>query len=245
MLRSTTVEFSEIVAMSTRIVVLSLAIEILMPTHALFPSPIVLPFATHESTLEIGLGEQGDPYTYAVNYISMLEHVSTHVDAPLHLDPKGSSIDECPLDWFTGKAVCFDLRHISDLGDIDASDLERAQEAAGVEVDAHIVLLCTGFHRRHWPRRSVVTSNPGLTAAATEWLADRGSRVHGVEGPSTDKAGTTGFPSHRVCRERGLVHYEWLVNLEELLGQGEVQFTGLPLKWVGGTGSPVRACAFL
>jgi kynurenine formamidase len=91
--------------------------------------------------------------------------------------------------------------------------------------------------------REVLTSNPGLTAAATRWLADRGSVVHGVEGPSTDKAGTSDYPSHRVCRDRGLIHYEWLVNLEELIGKREIRFTGYPIKWKGGTGSPVRAVA--
>ena len=110
----------------------------------------------------------------------------------------------------------------------------------GVRIDGHIVLLCTGFHARHWPRRESVTMNPGLTAAASHWLSDR-SRVHGVEGPSTDKAGTKAFPNHRVCRDRGMVHYEWLVNLEQLVGQGEFRFTGFPLKWLGGTGSVVVA----
>ena len=101
----------------------------------------------------------------------------------------------------------------------------------------------TGLHNRHWPEKSACTSNPGLTAAATHWLADHGSLVHGVEGPSADTAGTKGFPSHRVCRDRGMVHYEWLCNLEQLVGKGEFQFYGFPLKWVGGTGSPCRAIA--
>ena len=52
--------------------------------------------------------------------------------------------------------------------------------------------------------------------AGLSLIADGGSRVHGVEGPSTDKAGTKEFPNHRVCRDRGMIHYEWLVNLDEL-----------------------------
>ena len=88
-------------------------------------------------------------------------------------------------------------------------------------------------------------SNPGLTAAATHWLADRGSRLHGIEVPSTDRPNDPSFPSHRVCRDRGLSHYEWLCNLEELLGKGEFRFQGLPLKLDKGSGSPVRALAFL
>jgi kynurenine formamidase len=224
---------------------LSLEISNGMPAHALFPSPIILPYVGHEQSKSAGLGGPGDPFTYAVNYISMLEHVGTHVDAPLHIKSGGQSIDQLPLDWFVGRAICLDLRHVPDLGDIDVSDLEAAEEQAGVEISDHIVLLCTGFHARHWPNREVVTNNPGLTAEATHWLADRGSRVHGVEGPSTDKGGTTGFPNHRVCRDRGMIHYEWLVNLEQLLGKGEFWFTGYPLKWLGGTGSPVRAIATL
>ncbi len=105
------------------------------------------------------------------------------------------------------------------------------------------MLLCSGFHARHWPNREVVTHNPGITSRATHWLADRGSRVHGVEGPSTDKGGTTEFPNHRACRDLGLIHYEWLVNLDQLIGKGEFWFAGYPLKWRGGTGSPVRAIA--
>ena len=228
----------------TMLIDLSLEISNGMPAHALFPSPIILPYVTHEQATAAGLGEAGDPFTYSVNYISMLEHVGTHIDAPLHIGAGGASIDTVPLDWFTGKAVCLDLRHIPDLGDIDAVELERAEKKAGVELDGHIVLLCTGFHERHWPNPEVVTRNPGLTKDASHWLADR-SRVHGVEGPSTDKAGTKDFPNHRVCRDRGMVHYEWLVNLEGLLGRGEFQFTGYPLKWRGGTGSPVRAVAEL
>jgi kynurenine formamidase len=224
---------------------LSLEISNGMPAHALFPSPIILPYINHEQSRSAGLGEPGDPFTYAVNYISMLEHVGTHVDAPLHVGAGGPSIDQVPLDWFAGRAVCLDLRHIPDLGDIDTADLEAAEEQAGIEISDHIVLLCTGFHARHWPRHEVVTNNPGLTAAATHWLADRGSRVHGVEGPSTDKGATKEFPNHRACRDRGLIHYEWLVNLEQLIGKGEFRFTGYPLKWLGGTGSPVRAIATL
>jgi kynurenine formamidase len=228
----------------TILVDLSLEISNGMPAHAFFPSPIILPYVTHEQAKSAGLGEPGDPMTYSINYISMLEHVGTHVDAPFHIGENGATIDQVPLDWFTGKAVCLDLRHIPDLGAIDVAEMQEAEDKAGVKIDGHIVLLCTGFHARHWPERTVVTNNPGLTTEASHWLADR-SRVHGVEGPSTDIGGTKEFPNHRVCRDRGMIHYEWLVNLEPLLGKGEFQFTGYPLKWLEGTGSPVRAVAEL
>jgi kynurenine formamidase len=42
-----------------------------------------------------------------------------------------------------------------------------------------------------------------------------------------------------------MIHYEFLTNLELLLGKGVFWFEGVPLKWAGGTGSPVRAIAEL
>ncbi len=112
---------------SGTIIDLSLEISNGMPAHALFPSPIVLPYVTHEQAKNAGLGETGDPFTYAVNYVSMLEHVGTHVDAPLHIGAGGQSIDQVSLDWFEGRAVCLDLRHIPDRGDIDVPELEAAE----------------------------------------------------------------------------------------------------------------------
>ena len=213
-----------------------------MPAHALFPSPIILPYVDHLQAKAAGLGEPGDPMTYAINYISMLEHVGTHVDAPYHISEDGATIDQLSLDWFTGTAVVLDLTHIEDLSFIDVADMEKAEKASGIEIDGHMVFMCTGFHERHWPNREIVTNNPGLTYDASLWLAER-SRVHGVEGPSTDTAGTKEFPNHRVCRDKGMIHYEFLCNMEPLIGKGEFTFHGYPLKWKDGTGSPIRAVA--
>jgi kynurenine formamidase len=229
----------------SRIVDLSVEIENFMPAHQTMPRPIYKPYLTHEDSLALDLGEPGDPFTSAIEYLSMLNHVGTHVDAFFHTNPNGATIDEMPIDLFMGKAVALDFTHIPDLGDIDVADMEAAEKNAGVKVDGHIVLLNTGLHRRHFPNPSVMTSNPGLTAAATHWLADRGSRMHGVEGPSTDRPNSPAFPSHRICRDRGISHYEWLCNLEELVGKGEFQFQGIPLRLKKGSGSPVRALAFL
>jgi kynurenine formamidase len=228
-----------------KIIDLSVSIALNMPAHAHFPRPIVLPHFTHATSGAMGLGVPGDPLTSATGYLGMVDHVGTHVDSLFHTNPKGATIDEMPLDMFMGKAVCFDLTHIPDLGDIDVADLEAAEKQSGVTVDGHIVLLNTGLHKRHFPTEKVMWSNPGVTEKATHWLADRGSKVHGVEGPSTDKPTETGFPNHRVCRERQIVHYEWLCNLEELVGRGEFQFQGLPLKILKGTGGPTRAIAII
>lgn len=231
--------------MPTRVIDLSIALEDNMPAHKLFQRPVITTHLSHESSKALGLGVPGDAMTFQTNFIAMLDHVGTHVDAFRHVGPKGASIDEMPLDLFFGNAVCFDLRHVPDLGEITADDMDRAEAASGVTVDGHIFLLCTGFHARHYPSVDSVWKNPLLTVEATRWLHARGSRMHEVEGPSTDRPTEDLFAQHRLCRDLGISHWEWLVNLDQLLGADEVQFFGVPLKFKGGSGSPVRAFAIL
>lgn len=230
--------------MPRRIVDLTVTLTNNMPCHKFFPRPVIVPHLTHDDMDKFGAGTPDDPMGGCTTYLGMIDHVGTHVDAFIHTRRDGKTIDQMPLDMFMGKAACLDLQHIHDLGDIDVKELEQAEKKAGVMIDGHIVLLCTGLHKRHFPNDKIVWSNPGITGEATHWLADR-SRMHGVEGPSTDKPSNNLFPNHRVCRDRGITHYEWLCNLEELLGKGEFEFSGLPLKIGNGSGSPVRAVAFL
>lgn len=231
--------------MAQRIIDLTMTFKDNMPAQKSFQSNLYVKVMTHEKSALLNRGTPEDPHTAAWNYMGTIEHIGTHVDAFFHFNPHGLTIDAMPIEMFFGKAVCFDLTHIPDLGEIDTTDLEEAEEKAGVKVDGHIVLLNTGLYQRHYPNPVLFDINPGLTAAATHWLADRGSRLHGIDGPSTDIMSTKLFPSHRVCRDRNISHYEWLINLEQLVGKKEFMFYGIPLKLEEGTGSPVRAFAVI
>jgi len=48
---------------------------------------------------------------------------------------------------------------------------------------------------------------------------------------------------HKACLDLDITHIESLCNLETLLGRGQFTFIGLPMKWRGGTASPIRAVA--
>ena len=85
-------------------------------------------------------------------------------------------------------------------------------------------------------------SNPGLTAAATHWLADRGSKLHGVEGPSTDRPNFAEFPSHRVSRDRGITTWSGCAISSSWSATGVFQFQAVPLKFKRGSGI-TGACA--
>src|SRR3954467_8803072 len=122
--------------------------------------------------------------------------------------------------------------------------LGAAGAKAGVPVPKKgTVLLCTGHHARTFPRKEYSTDNPGVNVAATEWLAQQGIVHFGIDSMRPGPEGKVNSLVHKACLDLDITHMESLCNLEALLGQGEFRFIGLPLKWRGGTGSPIRAVA--
>ena len=82
-----------------------------------------------------------------------------------------------------------------------------------------------------------------MNVAATEWLARTGIVHFGIDSMRPGPEGRVNALVHKACLELDITHIESLCNLETLIGAGEFQFIGLPLKWRGGTGSPIRAVA--
>ena len=90
-----------------------------------------------------------------------------------------------------------------------------------------------------------LTDFPGLTKDSATWLGHKGITMFGVEAVSPGRPGRNNFEVHHVCRDKGFTHMEGLMNLDQLVGQGRFRFIGFPLKIKGGTGSPIRAVAWL
>ena len=145
-----------------KIVDLSMTIESDLTTQRAFTGNVLVNLVSHEQSRKFQAGTPDDPFTSTWNYLSMTEHCGTHVDAFYHMDPNGLSVDEMPLEYFFGKAVCLDLRQIPERGTITPEDLERAEQASGVAIDGHIVLLATGLHRKFYPRPEILTQNAEL-----------------------------------------------------------------------------------
>ena len=212
-----------------------------LPNH---PMVIIADFTTHDEK------RVADGYTFssAVTSLNMGDHSGTHVDAPKHFDekPGAKSIDEMPLENFFTEAVCLDLSHKALKSDISIADLEAAEKAAGVEIRARdTVLLHMDFYNRAHGTEGYITDFPGLTKESATWLGRKGIAMFGVEAASPGRPGRNNFEVHHVCRDMGFTHMEGLVNMEQLVGKGRFRFIGFPLKIKGGTGSPIRAVAWL
>ena len=212
-----------------------------LPNH---PMVIIAPFTTHE---EVRVAD-GYEFTTFITSLNMGDHSGTHVDAPAHFDgrPGAATIDEMPLETFFTEAVCLDLSHKPLKSDITIAELEAAEKAAGVEIrPKDTVFLHMDFARRTAGTDAYITDFPGLTKESATWLGRRGIGMFGVEAVSPGRPGRNNFEVHHVCRDMGFTHMEGLVNLDRLVGAGRFRFIGFPLKIRGGSGSPIRAVAWL
>lgn len=213
-----------------------------MPVFPGMPEVDISVHVTHEQW--DGLTDR-DTISPAVNRLELGEHTGTHVDAINHMarEYRGQSIDTMPLSMFYTEGICLNLSHKSLRELIEVADLQGALSEANLEIrPGDTVLLYTDHYRRAFGTENW-HSGPGVSAAAARWLGEQKIAAFGVETMAPGVLKMSNKDVHRICGELGFTHYENMVNLYKLIGRGRFRFIGLPLKILGGTGSPVRAVA--
>ena len=193
-----------------------------------YPRPVILPWTNIEK------------HGYYSNVIHMVEHTLTHVDSPAHFIKDASTIDKVSLDHFMGRAVALDFRDKKESGFITKKDLEM--RLRGFE-KINIVLLYTGWDE-YLGSENYFKGYPGLSKDGAEYLREIGIKAVGIDGGDIDSSRSKGFPVHNTLLPAGIVVYEGLVNLREVIGK-VFNFIGLPLKIGNGSASPVRAVAVI
>jgi arylformamidase len=160
---------------------------------------------------------------------SMSTHCGAHVDAPLHYDPAGASIDMLDLGDFIGPARVIDARGGGPLCGYEqiASALDGAPPRLLFKLMDRTDVLA-------WP-----SGFRALAPQAVERLALRGTRLIGVDVPSIDPETSKSLPSHMVCRQHDLRIVENLALADVM--PGDYELIALPLKLRGLDAAPVRA----
>ena len=195
---------------------------------------------THEESFADG----GNVHGLASMYFAMPDHGGTHIDAPLHFDKRGQGSTN--IRWKNAScrasaSTCATSRR-APRSRLPISKPRSKNQAMPVPKGG-TVLLCTGHHERTFPRKEYATENSGVNVKATEWLAQKGVVHFGIDSMRPGPEGQENLLVHKACFELGITHIESLCNLETLLGAGPFTFIGLPMKWRGGTASPIRAVA--
>lgn len=204
---------------------------------------VVFDHASHEETSERFEGG----FSFQTTGLLVNDNGPTHVDSFSHLDPdpQAATIDRMPLELFYGDAICLDVSACEPRTDIEPVHLDAALGASGLQLrHGDILLLHTATHGRHHGTREYLTRFPGLGAAASQWLVDKGVKTFGVDSPTPDNPASRSYPCHMMCRAHHITHYENLANLDQVVGR-RFTFVGFPLRIRGGHGGPTRAVALL
>jgi kynurenine formamidase len=178
-----------------------------------------------------------DVYKCQVSLFSMVTHIGTHVDAPLHYVKGGKTTAEIDLRAYCGSAVCLDMTGAGEDGKkIDIAPTLRKNAATIAPGD--IILLYTGWESKlGTPEYFASPDFEDNTGAA---LGEYGAVGIGFDLSTIDRSGV----SHQDVLGRGMSIVESLVNLKPLIGK-RFFFSAAPLKFADGDGSPTRAYAIV
>ncbi|MFN8185671.1 MAG: cyclase family protein [Gaiellales bacterium] len=190
----------------------------------------------------------------AVARFSIFDHIGTHLDAPIHTNEDGASLEGVDISRLIGEAVVLDLYR----GDVDYGYTAEDLATALPEIrEGDIVLIHSGYRDVEKPTDRIKQTY--LTVEAAQWLVDRGVKAVGCEPGgiehlpdgyfvhrwyAKDTPNPPSWPAHRVLLGADVYIIEGLTNLERLKGQ-RVRFAALPLPLAGLTGCPVRAVAWI
>lgn len=195
--------------------------------------------------------ERGD--VFQSTRVELSCHTMTHTDAPVHFVAGGQTLDQLPLESWSGEALIVDLSSVGEREGIVSAQLEAkgSMTRAG-----DIVLLMTRWDERcSIDRPDFWVRSPYLTREAAEWLRERRVSVVGYDFPP-DYAIRDEFESpgkvpvrheqvtHDVFLPSGILVIEYLCNLGQI-GRDRFNLICLPLALVGTDGAPARAIAVL
>lgn len=154
-------------------------------------------------------------------------HTGTHLDAPMHVDREGKSVERLSLLPLIGPCRVLDLTGIEER--IEAKDLTGQSIAAG-----EFILLKT--------RNSVAGTASErfvyLEASGARYLAQVQVRGIGIDALGIER-NQPGHPSHKLLLQEGIAVLEGLYLGE--VAPGCYFLVALPLKIIGTEAAPLRA----
>jgi arylformamidase len=175
--------------------------------------------------------EKGDPATMSM--IEIISHTGTHIDAPLHFIPGGSTVTDIPLDAIVGPARVIEIK---DPEKITVEELEPYDIKEGERI-----LFKTRNSPVVYESDTFVEDYVYLTTEAASYLADKKVRLVGLDcitiGDYKDKDNL--LQTHISLLEKGIYILEDVAL--DGVEPGEYELIFLPLKLDRGDASPGRA----
>lgn len=179
--------------------------------------------------------------TSNITLITMASHIGTHMDAPCHFIPGAKSIDQMPLETFTGPVVTISVQR-------GASEPIALEDVAKAEIQAgDVVFLHTGWAAKFGT--PAYDRHPYLSVDVANFLVQKQVKMLGVdcvnvEMPIVDRPADYTRPIHHTLLGNDILIIENLTNLETIAGKRARVFA-FPIKYKGGDGAQTRVVAEL
>lgn len=222
-------------------------------------------------------GVSGEARTSASGSYYASEHSGTHIDALCHqaenltlyggqeIGPEVQTatgftalgVETIPP--LLGRGILLDIarsrgsERVEDDNPVTHADLEAAAQQQGIDVrEGDVVLVRTGNGAR-WQQPDAYLAGAGITADASQWLAERRVRAVGADNVAWDVPGVVDpnlnvtLPGHVILLVRSGIYILENLFLEDLARDQhyEFAFACFPLKMRGATGSPIRPIAIV
>jgi len=228
-------------------------------TYAYNKDTVYWPTSSSKFNLKkLAYGETKAGYFYSANAFATPEHGGTHIDAPIHFNANGQTVDQIPLEQLFVPGVVInvtektrrDRNYRLTRDDVLMFEKEHGKIAAG-----SAVLLRTGWSQ-YWPNVKAYLGDdtpgdashlqfPGFGESAVRLLIEeRKVALIGLDTASIDYGPSKDFIVHRIVAENNIPGIENLTNLDKLPATG-FMLIALPIKIEGGSGGPVRVVALV
>lgn len=170
-----------------------------------------------------------------VSHVCFGAHTGTHVDAPNHFIDGTRRVDELDLDKLVGNCRVIEVE-----ANVTAIGPEHLGDLTGVE---RVIFKTRNSTFWNEPEKGFRTDFTFLTLDAARLIADRGTKLVGIDYLSIEAFGSPDHAVHITLLEKEVVILEGV----DLRGvpAGDYELICLPLKYVGGTGDGAPARTIL
>jgi arylformamidase len=175
--------------------------------------------------------DKGDGVT--LTEIQIIDHVGTHVDAPLHFIAGGRTIDKMPLDATIGRARVIEIKDPVSIKmeEVVPHNIRRGER----------LLFKTRNSERCYKTDAFVPDYVYFSTEVVKYLVERGVRVVGLDYLSIGKYGDDSSigDTHKLFLENGVYILEG-INLAKVK-PGRYDLVCLPIFLEKGDAAPARA----
>ena len=213
-------------------------------THVLRESIPVWPTHPRYVFKQVSALEDGEVSSY--HSVCMSEHSGTQFDAPSHFIRGARSIEAVPIHRFFGRVAKIDVPNPQPDSQLPAEHILKFEAEHGKFELGDAAIFSFGW-AKYWEHPTLATEFlkgwPGLSDEAAKLLVARGVRLAATDCLSIDRFTSKEFPAHNVLLGADVLIGENFNNLDKLPPWSFL--IALPLPMENGTGSPVRAIAFV